>query len=322
MKPETPLTLHSKLIWLLPLCMAGLCLGHYLPYLFFLPAPAPTPPGRQMPAQPTTAAAQRVLQTPPALTPTWIPAPITGVTDMPVSPPNPVMVTILYDNNPYESGLTTAWGFACLVESGETTVLFDAGGSGPTLLSNMAALDIDPRTLDAVILSHGHSDHTGGLDAVLAVNDRLAVYLPQSFAPEYKTWVSERASVVEVSGPVVVADGIRTTGELGTTIVEQSLIVETDEGLIVLTGCAHPGVVEIVRRAEVYGEVYLVMGGFHLKDKSAGEIGAVITELKRLGVQKIAPCHCTGEQAIRLFEAAFGPDFIRAGAGLRLLLQK
>jgi 7,8-dihydropterin-6-yl-methyl-4-(beta-D-ribofuranosyl)aminobenzene 5'-phosphate synthase len=85
--------------------------------------------------------------------------------------------------------------------------------------------------------------------------------------------------------------------------------------LIVMTGCAHPGIVEIVRRAKAYGEVYLVMGGFHLGDKSAREVDAIIAELKRLGVRQVAPCHCTGDEAIQLFRAAFGADFIQAGAG-------
>jgi 7,8-dihydropterin-6-yl-methyl-4-(beta-D-ribofuranosyl)aminobenzene 5'-phosphate synthase len=231
-----------------------------------------------------------------------------------------VTLTLLYDNHPFDVKLKTAWGFACLVETGKATVLFDTGGDGPTLMANMTALGIDPRRIDAVVLSHIHDDHTGGLEALLSANDRLTVYLPRSFPTEFKARI--RNPVVEVHEPMAIADHIHTLGELGTAIIEQSLIVETDKGLIVLTGCAHPGVVEIVRRAEEYGEVYLVMGGLHLKDKSAGEIGAVITELKQLGVQKIAPCHCTGEQAIRLFEAAFGPDFIRAGAGLRLLIQK
>jgi 7,8-dihydropterin-6-yl-methyl-4-(beta-D-ribofuranosyl)aminobenzene 5'-phosphate synthase len=68
--------------------------------------------------------------------------------------------------------------------------------------------------------------------------------------------------------------------------------------------------VEIVRQAKAHDAVYLVMGGFHLAGQSADEVETVIAELKRLGVQKIAPCHCTGEQAIRLFEAAFGPDVL------------
>jgi 7,8-dihydropterin-6-yl-methyl-4-(beta-D-ribofuranosyl)aminobenzene 5'-phosphate synthase len=237
-------------------------------------------------------------------------------------------LTIVYDNNPFDSAqgrpfdarFKTAWGFACLIQTSEMTVLFDTGGDGPTLMGNLSALGFDPREIDAVVLSHIHSDHTGGLDVLLTANDRLTVYLPRSFPAEFKARVRNR--VVEGSKPMAIADRIRTTGELGTAIVEQALMVETERGLIVITGCAHPGVVEIVRQAKAYGDVYLVMGGFHLAGKSVDEVETVIAELKRLGVQKIAPCHCTGEPAIRLFEAAFGPNFIRAGAGLQLIVQE
>lgn len=232
---------------------------------------------------------------------------------------NPVTLTIVYDNLPLDTRLKTAWGFACLVGTGQATVLFDTGGDGPTLMGNLAALGFDPRRIDAVVLSHIHDDHTGGLDALLNVNNRLTVYAPQSFPAEFKTRVSQRAPVIQVHEPMTITPHIRTTGEAGTAIVEQSLIVETDKGLIVITGCAHPGIVEIVRRAKAYGEVYLVMGGFHLGDKSAREVDAIIVELKRLGVRQVAPCHCTGDEAIQLFRAAFGADFIQAGAGLQIV---
>jgi 7,8-dihydropterin-6-yl-methyl-4-(beta-D-ribofuranosyl)aminobenzene 5'-phosphate synthase len=93
------------------------------------------------------------------------------------------------------------------------------------------------------------------------------------------------------------------------------LIIETQQGSIVLTGCAHPGIVEIVQQAQTVGEIYLVMGGFHLADSGTAEVEAVIAELKRSGVQQAAPGHCTGDQAIDQFRAAFGPDFIPIGAG-------
>jgi 7,8-dihydropterin-6-yl-methyl-4-(beta-D-ribofuranosyl)aminobenzene 5'-phosphate synthase len=114
---------------------------------------------------------------------------------------------------------------------------------------------------------------------------------------------------------MVIADQMRTTGEIGGAIIEQSLIVETDSGLVVVTGCAHPGIIEIVRRAKQYGDIYLAIGGFHLGGKSADEIETVIKMLKGLGVRKVAPCHCTGDLALRLFKAAFGADFIPAGVG-------
>jgi 7,8-dihydropterin-6-yl-methyl-4-(beta-D-ribofuranosyl)aminobenzene 5'-phosphate synthase len=91
--------------------------------------------------------------------------------------------------------------------------------------------------------------------------------------------------------------------------MEQSLLVETPNGLIVMTGCTHPGILEIAREAKHYGDVYQVVGGLHLFDKSVLEVETIIAELKHLGVRKIAPCHCTGDQAIEQIKAAFGAGF-------------
>jgi len=96
------------------------------------------------------------------------------------------------------------------------------------------------------------------------------------------------------------------------------LIIESRNGLLVLTGCAHPGLVEIVRQATTFGNVYLVMGGFHLADYSVADVHAVIAELKALGVRQVAPGHCTGDQAIEQFRAEFGTGFVPVGAGVIL----
>lgn len=225
----------------------------------------------------------------------------------------PITLTIVYDNRSADARLKTAWGFACLIETGAATILFDTGGDGHLLVDNLTALGVDPRAIDAVVLSHGHSDHTGGLDQLLAVNDRLTVYLPRSFPAAFKASIHN--PVVEITEARLIADGVRTTGELGRAIVEQSLIIETHKGSIVLTGCAHPGIVETVQQAKAYGEVYLVVGGLHLADYRVAEVQGVIAELKRLGVQQVAPSHCTGERAIEQFSHEFGTGFIPVGAG-------
>ena len=235
-------------------------------------------------------------------------------------------ITIVYDNNAYDPRLRTAWGFSCLIEYRGQVILFDTGGDSPTLLANMAMLGIDPSEIEAVVLSHIHGDHTGGLSGLLPMaGDGLTVFVPQSFPARFKEAVRTRAQLVEV--PVLsaverlesreIGEEVYTTGELGTGIIEQSLVVRTDEGLVVVTGCAHPGVVEIVRKAmALSGDgVYLVLGGFHLGGKSRREIEGIISEFRRLGVQKVAPCHCTGEQAKRMFRQEYGGDFIQAGAG-------
>jgi 7,8-dihydropterin-6-yl-methyl-4-(beta-D-ribofuranosyl)aminobenzene 5'-phosphate synthase len=227
-------------------------------------------------------------------------------------------LTIVYDNNAYDPRLKTAWGFSCLIEYRGQVILFDTGGDSPTLLANMAALGIDPSRIEAVVLSHSHGDHTGGLSGLLPLaGDGLTVFVPQSFPARFKDAVRTRAPLVEVTGPRDIGEEVFTTGQLGRGIIEQSLALKTDQGLVVVTGCAHPGIVEVVRQAKALSgdEVCLVLGGFHLGGKSQREIEAIISQFRRLGVRKVAPCHCTGEQAIGMFRQEYGEDFIQAGAG-------
>jgi 7,8-dihydropterin-6-yl-methyl-4-(beta-D-ribofuranosyl)aminobenzene 5'-phosphate synthase len=260
-------------------------------------------------------------------TPTPSPAPVPSVT--PESTPRPtqtiaaaeevnrVSFTIVYDNNRYDERLRTAWGFSCLVETGEVTVLFDTGGDSPTLLSNMATLGMDPQAIDVVVLSHAHGDHTGGLGGLLDTGARPTVYVPSAFSASFKDGVRAITELVEVTGPMEILPGIHTTGQVGSGIVEQALVVETAEGLVVVTGCAHPGVAEMVRlsKRSVRGEVVLVMGGFHLGSARRHRIEAIISEFRDLGVQNVAPCHCTGDQARQMFADAFGDAYSPAGAG-------
>jgi len=302
--------------WLLvaALGLSAICVAHQLPALLHGMRPLVHPTGSPIPAQPSGRTAGWP-EVPITATPTWTLSATPMTTTYPARGVGPVTVTIIYDNHAFDARVQAAWGFACLVEVGGRTVLFDTGGDGETLMANLAALGIDPGHVEAVVLSHVHGDHTGGLEALLASNDHLVVYVPASFAMEISRLVGDRAVIVEVNGTMEVVEGVHTTGEMGTAVVEQSLLVETARGLVVVTGCAHPGIVEIVRRAIARGEVDLVMGGFHLSDRSRGDVQAVVEELLALGVRRIAPCHCTGDEATAAFEAAFGSGFIRCGAG-------
>ena len=236
-----------------------------------------------------------------------------------------VVITIVYDNNPGQKELTTAWGFACLVEGPEETILFDTGADGEILLANAAALGIDLQLVDAVVISHVHRDHLGGLAGFLEVNSRVAVYLPQSFPRSAKDTVNEAgATLVEVTGPVEVCQHVSSTGELGERIVEQSLVVETPRGLVVITGCAHPGVANMAEAAHRQSgrPVYAVLGGFHMGGASVDEIHRVVRDLRKMGVQQVAPCHCSGDKTRRLMKDGFREGYLPSGAGVQFAFGK
>lgn len=130
----------------------------------------------------------------------------------------------------------------------------------------MEQLGINPHDIDVVVLSHDDSDHVGGLPKFLEANPDVAVYLLNSFSPDLKNQVKQSgADVVEIQEPLKIFDSVYSTGELGEVKREQALILQTERGLIVITGCAHPGIVTIVRKAkELFpDDILFVMGGFH-----------------------------------------------------------
>lgn len=233
-------------------------------------------------------------------------------------PAGTITFSVVYNNLPHDPALVDAWGFSCLVETGGGTVLFDTGGEGPILMGNIAALGIDPVGIDAVVLSHIHGDHVGGLESFLTAADHdPPVYVPAAFPAVFKEQVGARTELVEVTGPLEILPGIHSTGELGRSIVEQGMIVETGEGMVIVTGCAHPGVVEMVRRARevLDGDIALVMGGFHLGQASYSRIEDIIRDFRAMGVRLVAPSHCTGDLALGQIREAYGADFVRGYLG-------
>jgi 7,8-dihydropterin-6-yl-methyl-4-(beta-D-ribofuranosyl)aminobenzene 5'-phosphate synthase len=235
-------------------------------------------------------------------------------------------MTIVYDNYADVSGLTTAWGFGCLIEGLEKTILFDTGGDGRILLANMKKLDIDPTTIDVVVLSHEHWDHVGGLQGLIQArvengmdDARLPVYIPTGFPERLKKDLRSLSwELIEADEPAQVCAGARTTGTLGKgQIVEHGLVVKTPAGWVLVTGCAHPGVENLAAAAtKMVGEpLELVLGGFHMLQHSPTATDTVIDRCEKLGALRIAPCHCTGDAARERFAARFGDRCILPGVG-------
>ncbi|MBW1781413.1 MAG: MBL fold metallo-hydrolase [Deltaproteobacteria bacterium] len=230
-------------------------------------------------------------------------------------------LVIVYDNYTLKKNLTPAWGFSCLIILSQYQILFDTGGDPSILFKNIHEMDLNPQEIDCVVLSHGHGDHVGGLLGFLQHKRGIAVYLPKSFPESFKKTVREMgADVHEIGDPAMIHPGVYTTGELGVGLKEQSLVLKTDQGLVIITGCAHPGIVEIVDHATTsFNEgVSLLIGGFHLMGNSHKELKRIAEKLDKLKVARIAPCHCSGDGAREFFKQYYKDNYITCAAGLIL----
>jgi len=159
-----------------------------------------------------------------------------------------IKLTVLYDNEACP-GFTGSWGFSALLETDNEILLFDTGWDGTLLLKHIEKIGIDPASISKLVLSHQHWDHIGGLPEILHANPGLTVYVPSSFSENLKREIKKRANLVEIKEAVEISNGIWSTGELGDKVKEQSLVLGTENGSYVLTGCAHPGIDAILDAA-------------------------------------------------------------------------
>jgi len=205
-------------------------------------------------------------------------------------------LTIVYDNEIARTGLEPAWGFSCLVEADGRRLLFDTGGKGEILLRNLAKLHVDPLSIPEIFISHSHWDHAGGLVELLRLNGDAVGYLPGSWPgpPEVR-------KAIRVQGPCGLSENFYSTGELPGG--EQSLVVKTGSGLVVICGCSHPGVGAILAAASNFGEVKALVGGLH-GFKEYGVLADLVL---------ICPCHCTQHTAEIM--ARYPKAAVNGGAG-------
>jgi 7,8-dihydropterin-6-yl-methyl-4-(beta-D-ribofuranosyl)aminobenzene 5'-phosphate synthase len=233
------------------------------------------------------------------------------------------MITVIYDNNPVDGSLVADWGFACVIDGLEKKVLFDTGAKGDVLLQNAAALGVQLSDVDALVLSHDHWDHAGGLPEAVATAPDMQVYMPAVFPQDLKQTVTDAgASLVETDASAPICDGAFTTRVLTGAIPEQGLCLQTEKGVVLITGCAHPGIVEMVRAAKdaAAGNVYAALGGFHTRDASEDEIAGIVDELRSLGVERVGPCHCSGDLSRTVMKRMLGDAYIDLSVGTRLPL--
>lgn len=204
-------------------------------------------------------------------------------------------ITIIFDNDVWQEGLKAAWGFSCLVEAYGKKILFDTGGNGTILLENMKKLNIEPTMIDMIFISHNHGDHTGGLVDVLRVN-QTKVYIPYSFSTQITG-----TEIIRVKNPIKIHENIFSTGELKN--IEQSLLIKIKTGLVVIVGCSHPGVKNILDVASQFDEVTALIGGLHGFHN--------FNLIKNL--HYICPAHCTRYKSE--IQKLYPSKFVSGGVG-------
>lgn len=236
----------------------------------------------------------------------------------------PFSVTIIYDNYVFSEGVKADWGFSCLIEGGEKTVLFDTGTAPEIFYANAEKMNVDLGKVELIAISHNHYDHTGNLFTMLENHKEMTVYLASFSDPYIKRVEEKKAKVVPVNDSLEISKDIFLTGAMGDVIKEQSLVLKTKEGLVVITGCAHPGIVNIIKKVkqDFKQDVYMVFGGFHLLEETEEGLKNIIAEFKKEGVVKVGPIHCTGDKAIHAFKEAYGNDFMNMGVGKNLKIAK
>src|SRR3984893_1568755 len=268
----------------------------------------------------------------------------------------PMRITVLYDAFGKNAAMTKDWGYAALVEIGGKRILFDTGDDPGILAKNAKAKGVDLTRLDFVVLSHRHSDHIGGFSFLQSVNPKVKIYapkenfgvfgsaLPSAFYRKDESLPVEMryfggtppetmkfgtafpgANIQLIDKTTEVTPGITLIALIsdvpGTKeLKELSLAINTPDGIVLVVGCAHPGIEAIVVEAtKINPHIHFIAGGFHLVVAQDPAIAKVATALRdTYKVDYIAPGHCTGEPTFAALQRAFGDRYLYAGLGTTL----
>lgn len=235
----------------------------------------------------------------------------------------PVTVKVVYDNYVKVDGLKSDWGYSVIIEGLEKKILFDAGTKPDIFEFNFNKMGIDAQKIDLIVFSHEHGDHTEGLQAFVKMKTNIPVLIPFSFSDQFKSkMVSYGLTPILIRNPAKICENLYTSGEFEYKIPEHALVLNTKNGLVVMTGCSHPGIVEMLKQIKSLfnKNIYMAFGGFHLLGKSEEEMKEIISELKSLGINKCGATHCTGEKQIKLIKDAFGADYVEMGVGNSIVI--
>ena len=228
-----------------------------------------------------------------------------------------VTITTLIDNSLAKPGLGSIWGLSFHVKvhyaGRDDIILFDLGGSPHVFRHNVQALKLDLAETRAVVISHFHTDHYGALETALehiSSKDCLT-YLPTVYEEVEDQITAAGGRFVIAKDSEVVGSGISTTSALGTkSLKEQGLVTNTAEkGIVLLTGCAHPGVDRLASKAQkIFPDrpFHAIIGGYHINTREEGS--KLAHKLTKMGVQFCAPCHCTGKEAKSVLREFFGNE--------------
>jgi 7,8-dihydropterin-6-yl-methyl-4-(beta-D-ribofuranosyl)aminobenzene 5'-phosphate synthase len=272
--------------------------------------------------------------------------------------PAKAQLTVLYDAFGRDPALQKDWGYAAFVEVGGKRILFDTGNNADVLAKNAAAKNVDLSRLDFVVMSHRHGDHMGGMTYLLSVNPKVRIYapkegfgvygadLPSAFYRKDESLPAEQryyggkppdvmrfgsawpqANITLVDKTAEIAPGMHlislVSDKPGTLeLRELSLAIETPDGMLIVVGCSHTGIDNIVKAAaSIQPKILFVAGGFHLVVAKDPEIEGVIATLRdTYKVAYVAPGHCTGEPTFTALRKAFGENYLYAGLGSTLVL--
>ncbi len=233
-------------------------------------------------------------------------------------------IKILFDSQRLNKGFSTGWGVSFLIDE---RVLFDTGEKPVPLFINIENLAVKLPDIEAVVISHDHWDHTGGLWELLKKTPGLKVYACPHFSQKFKAKVNTfKGKLIELEKLTKIAENIFSTGEIGGTykgkdMPEQSVVVKTDRGITLITGCAHPGIVkivEIVKRDFPKETFYSVIGGLHLINDNRRTIKNIVERLRDTKIKKIGATHCSGKRAKRFFKREYENDAISIKVGQTL----